>query len=39
MQFDLFDQGSDSQQAWQRQLSNGARYAAKRFLRSQGVEV
>ena len=28
-----------SQGAWQRQLNNGARYAAKRFLRSQGVEV
>ena len=28
-----------SQEAWQRQLNNGARYAAKRFLISQGVEV
>jgi len=28
-----------SQEAWQRQLNNGARYAAKRFLMSQGVEV
>ena len=28
-----------SQKAWQRQLNNGARYAATRFLRSQGVEV
>jgi len=28
-----------SQEAWQRQLNNGARYAATRFLRSQGVEV
>lgn len=28
-----------SQKAWQRQLNNGARYAAKKFLRSQGVEV
>ena len=28
-----------SQEAWQRQLNNGARYAAQRFLRSQGVEV
>lgn len=28
-----------SQNAWQRQLNNGAREAAKRFLRSQGVEA
>ena len=28
-----------SQGAWQRQLSNGARYAAKVFLRAQGVEI
>lgn len=28
-----------SQGAWQRQLNNGARYAAKRFLISQGVEA
>ena len=28
-----------SQSAWQRQLNNGAREAAKRFLRSQGVEA
>jgi len=28
-----------SQGAWQRQLTNAARYAATRFLRSQGVEV
>lgn len=28
-----------SQKAWQRQLNNGARYAARRFLVSQGVEV
>lgn len=28
-----------SQGAWQRQLNNGARYAAARFLRSQGVEA
>ncbi len=28
-----------SQGAWQRQLNNGARYAAKRFLQSQGVEA
>lgn len=27
-----------SQEAWQRQLNNGARYAAKRFLASQGVQ-
>ena len=29
----------EAQEAWQRQLNNGARYAATRFLRSQGVEV
>jgi hypothetical protein len=28
-----------SQGAWQRQLNNGARYAATRFLRSQGIEA
>jgi hypothetical protein len=28
-----------SQGAWQRQLNNGARYAAKRFLISQGIEA
>jgi len=28
-----------SQSAWQRQLNNGARYAATRFLRSQGIEA
>lgn len=28
-----------SQEAWQRQLNNGARYAAKRFLISQGIEA
>lgn len=28
-----------SQEAWQRQLNNGARYAAKRFLATQGVDV
>lgn len=28
-----------SQGAWQRQLNNGARYAAIRFLRSQGISV
>lgn len=28
-----------TQGAWQRQLSNGARYAAKVFLRAQGVEI
>lgn len=28
-----------SQGAWQRQLNNGARYAARRFLRSQGIEI
>ena len=28
-----------SQGAWQRQLNNGARYAATRFLRSQGVDA